>query len=200
MIRKMVNMKIIGITGKSGAGKSTVCEILKDKYNVEIIDADKIARTLTQRKTRYLEEIINEFGIEILDEEARLDRKKLAEIIYSNSKAREKLNLLTFKYVVEEIKQEIERVKSLEIVVIDAPLLFESKLNEICDKTIAVVASDNIEIERICKRDLIDEQSAKNRLNTQLSRKYLIEHVDYIIENNGTIEQLEESIEKLNLL
>ena len=199
-MRKMVNMKIIGITGKSGAGKSTVCEILKDKYNVEIIDADKIARTLTQRKTRYLEEIINEFGIEILDEEARLDRKKLAEIIYSNSKAREKLNLLTFKYVVEEIKQEIERVKSLEIVVIDAPLLFESKLNEICDKTIAVVASDNIEIERICKRDLIDEQSAKNRLNTQLSRKYLIEHVDYIIENNGTIEQLEESIEKLNLL
>lgn len=192
-------MKIIGITGKSGAGKSTVCEILRNKYNVEIIDADKIARKLTKERTRYLEEIIKEFGIEILDEEGLLDRCKLSNIIYNNIEAREKLNLLTFKYVVEEIKEEIKRSDISKMIIIDAPLLFESKLDELCDITIAVIASDSIKIERICKRDWLDEQSAKNRLSVQLGKEYLLEHVDYVIENNGTIEQLEENIEKLNL-
>ena len=78
-------MNIIGITGSSGAGKSTVCDILQEEYQVKVINADKIAKELSKRGTSYLDEIIEKFGQDIVDENGELKRKKLAEIIYNNS-------------------------------------------------------------------------------------------------------------------
>lgn len=193
-------MKIIGLTGNSGAGKSTMCEILKDKYDVEIIDADMVAKELTCYKSNYLNSIIKEFGKEIIDENGNLNRKKLANIIYNNTIKREKLNKITFVYVVEEIRKKIERVDKSKTVVIDAPLLFESGLDKICDLKIGIIAKDSTKLERICKRDNIDEQTAKKRIDIQLENEYLLEHSDIIIENNSSIYELEQKIIKLEIL
>lgn len=190
-------MKIIGLTGNSGSGKSTVCKILEKKYNTKIIDADKIARELTMQKSNYLKDIVEKFGKEILDEMGCLNRCKLAEIIYNSKEKREELNKITFIYVVNEIKQEINKMDDKAVVVIDAPLLFESGLNEICDVTVGVIASYNVKIDRICNRDWINNETATKRLNTQLKDKYLVKNVDYILQNNSTIEELEKEIERI---
>ena len=95
-------MNIIGITGSSGAGKSTVCDILQEEYQVKVINADKIAKELSKRGTSYLDEIIEKFGKDIVDENGELKRKKLAEIIYNNFEKRKLLNLCTFKYIKKE--------------------------------------------------------------------------------------------------
>ena len=90
---------IIGITGSSGAGKSTICEILQKEYNVKIINADKIAKELSSRGSNYIKDIIEKFGNDIVDETGELRRKKLAEIIYNDAQKRKELNNCTFKYI-----------------------------------------------------------------------------------------------------
>ena len=190
-------MKIIGITGNSGSGKSTVCKILEMKYNIEIIDADRIARQLTEQRSAYLEDIVKLFGEDILEENTKLNRKRLAQIIYNDNKKREELNRITFIHVVDKIKTIIKDIKGVNLLVIDAPLLFESRLNEICDVIVGIVANENIKLDRICQRDRIDEQSASKRIDVQVNQDYIIEHSDYIIENNSTIEELMKKVEIL---
>jgi len=185
---------IIGVTGSSGAGKSTVCEILNKYYGAKTISADNIARALSKKGTNYLNEIVKEFGTEILLETGELDRKKLANIIYCNNEKRELLNKCTFKYIIEEVKKEIEASKE-KIIAIDAPLLFEAKLDEICDVTVAVICEDrNIQIQRIIKRDKIDLQHALSRLNAQRENEFYISKSDYVLINNNS---LGEQIKKL---
>lgn len=190
---------IIGITGSSGAGKSTVCEILKKEYNAQIIDADKISKQLSKKGTIYLEEIVEKFGKEILLENGELDRKKLAEIIYSSDEKREILNNCTLKHIKEKIKQEVKKLKNnKKIIAIDAPLLFEAKLDEICEFVIAVI-SDNLEvqIERITKRDGITEEQAMARLKAQKPNDFYTQKSSYAIVNNGKIEEIEKQIMSL---
>ena len=129
-------MNIIGITGSSGAGKSTVCDILQEEYQVKVINADKIAKELSKRGTSYLDEIIEKFGKDIVDENGELKRKKLAEIIYNNFEKRKLLNLCTFKYIKKEIKSKINRTKKENVtIIIDAPLLFECGLTVFLKKS-----------------------------------------------------------------
>lgn len=185
---------ILGITGSSGAGKSKVCEILEAKYNSQTINTDKIAKQLSKPGTEYLKEIILEFGKNILLQNGELDRKKLANIIYSDSDKRNKLNNITFKYIKKETEQQIEKSKN-NIIAIDAPLLIEAKMQYLCDKTIAVVSEDkNIQIQRIIERDNIDKEHAIARLNAQHSNEFYMQNCDYTLINDKT---LEEQIDKI---
>lgn len=190
-------MKIIGITGNSGSGKSTICQIIKENYNSEIIDADKVAKKLTNSETEYLKEIIKTFGNIIVDENGKLNRKKLANIIFNNKEEKLLLDKLTFKYVVDEIKEQISKIKSCDYIVLDVPLLFESKLNEVCDITIGVLAEKKEKINRIIDRDKITYEQSLNRLNNQPEDKFYIDNCDFIILNNETIEKIEEQISKI---
>ena len=178
---------IIGITGSSGAGKSTICEFLENEYEVKVLNADKIARKLSQKGTSYVIDIIKIFGKGIVDEEGKLKRRKLAEIIYSNSKKREKLNKCTFKYIIKEIEKRLDKIDDNTTKIIDAPLLFESKLNEKCDKVIGIIAKREIQIERIVARDNIDYEQAENRLLAQQTNEFYIKKCDDIIENNNLL-------------
>ena len=178
---------IIGITGSSGAGKSTICEFLENEYEVKVLNADKIARKLSQKGTSYVIDIIKIFGKGIVDEEGELKRKKHAEIIYSNSKKREKLNKCTFKYIIKEIEKRLDKIDDNTTKIIDAPLLFESKLNEKCDKVIGIIAKREIQIERIVARDNIDYEQAENRLLAQQTNEFYIKKCDDIIENNNLL-------------
>lgn len=192
-------MKIIGITGSSGAGKTTICGILKEKYAAHIIDADKTAKELSKKGTMYLKSIVDYFGADIVNKKGELKRKELANIIYEDEQKREQLNKLTFIYVVDEIKKNINKLKDKELIVIDAPLLFESKLNQVCDMVIGVIAKEEDKIERICNRDNIDEEIAQKRLDIQKDDKYIKDNSDYIIYNDTDIQNLEKEIEKIKL-
>ncbi len=186
-------MKIIGITGVSGSGKTTISKMIQQQCEADVIDADKIAKDLTRGNTEYLQEIIAEFGEKILDENHKLKRQELANIIFADKTKKEKLDNLTQKYVVEEIKRQIEKSKA-QLIILDVPLLFESKLNEICNITIGIIANQQEEIKRICARDKITAKQAIARLKNQNNNEFFIENCDYIVENTN----LENSQEELN--
>lgn len=191
-------MKIIGVTGSSGAGKDTLCEILENKYSAEIVDADKIAKELSKKGTMYLKSIVDCFGSKIVNRQGELNRKKLASIIFEDEKKREELNKLTFIYVVDEIKRRISKLKK-DIIVVNAPLLFESNLNQICDFVIAIIADRDIQIERIMKRDNLTKEAAEKRLNMQNSNEYFEENADYIIHNKESLKDLEKQLKKIKI-
>lgn len=179
---------VIGITGNSGTGKSEIAKLLAKKINAEIINADLVAKKLSEPGNIYNEKIIELFGEEILENE-KINRKKLADIVYNNSQKRELLNNLTYIYVGNEIKQMVKLIKN-QNVVIDAPLLFESGLDKVCGFTIAVLVDEKTKIERICKRDGIDESVAKARLAIQPEIEYYRTHADYLMENNGNLNEI----------
>ena len=168
---------IIGITGSSGAGKSTVCEMIEKTYNSKTITADKIARKLSEKGTEYLNEIIQRFGNNVLTENGDLNRRKLANIIYSSKQKRQELNQITFKYIKKEIEKEIKNT------------------------TIAVVSEDKeIQIQRIIERDKIDRKHAVARLGAQHPNEFYTENCEYTIVNNEKLEeQIKNVIEKIML-
>lgn len=191
-------MRVIGITGSSGSGKTTVCEIIKKLYNSEVLDADKVAKELSSDiNSNYYKEMVKLFGEECVLENKLLNRRKIAEIIYQDDIKRKSLNDLTFNYVVEKIKKDLSEIKDKELVIIDAPLLYEAGVDKICDKVIAIIADKNNKVRRICLRDGIDEVFAKKRLLIQNEDGFYIKKADYIIYNNKDIKELEESIKKV---
>lgn len=186
-------MKIIGVTGPSGAGKTTLCDLMKRKYNAFVIDADNIAKNLSSNSnTIYFQKIVEFFGNDILNAEGNLNRKKLASIIFEDEKKRKSLNNLTFKYVVEDIIKSINNLKNsnYDYIAIDVPLLYEAGMEKICDKVIAVIATDDEKISRICYRDNVTPLVAKQRLKIQNSNEFFAQKADFLIYNDGTIENL----------
>lgn len=180
---------VIGVTGNSGSGKSEISKILSNKINAKIIDADKVVKELYTPGQEYYNKILELFGNKVLEKKNKLNRNKIAEIIYNNESEREKLNNLTYKYVVDEIKKRIKKEKNINII-IDAPLLFESKLDEICDITVAVLAEKSLKINRICTRDNIEQKIAISRLAIQKEDSYYQKKADYIVTNNGKKDEI----------
>ena len=193
--------KVIGITGNSGSGKTTATKILKRLCDAEVIDADKVVRELSVPGTKYLDAIKEKFGESVFLEDGILNRKTLAEKIYNSKEDLEVLNGLTFKYVVEEIKFRIEESKS-EIIVLDAPLLFESGLDENCTAVIGLTAPFELKVERIVKRDGISEETAYSRINIQAKDEFYLNKADVVIENDNQDEledKLKEALRILNI-
>ena len=177
-------MKIIGITGNSGSGKSTISKLISKNYEAKIIDADKIAKEMTKNNGEYLQAIRQAFGNDVIKNN-ELDRKKLADIVFLNRAEKEKLDGLTFEYVVEEIKKELEANQNLDYQ---------------CDYTIGVIAPKTEKIKRICKRDNLSEEKALQRLNNQENDEFYIKKCDFIIENvdnEKTAKRVNEIILKL---
>lgn len=188
-------MKIIGITGNSGSGKSTISKLISKNYEAKIIDADKIAKEMTKNNGEYLQAIRQAFGNDVIKNN-ELDRKKLADIVFLNRAEKEKLDGLTFEYVVEEIKKELEANQNLDYqyIILDVPLLFESKLDKLCDYTIGVIAPQTEKIKRICKRDKLSKEKALQRLNSQPNDEFFTKNCNTVINN----ENKEETIKIVN--
>jgi len=188
-------MKIIGITGNSGSGKSTISKLISKNYEAKIIDADKIAKEMTKNNGEYLQAIRQAFGNDVIKNN-ELDRKKLADIVFLNRAEKEKLDGLTFEYVVEEIKKELEANQNLDYqyIILDVPLLFESKLDKLCDYTIGVIAPKTEKIKRICKRDKLSKEKSLQRLNSQPNDEFFTKNCNTVINN----ENKEETIKMVN--
>lgn len=187
-------MQIIGITGITGAGKSTVSKMVCEILNAKHIDADKIAKESAKNGEIYYEKIVKEFGTEILNENMEINRKKLAKIVFFNKQEKEKLDKLTDMYVVPKIIHEAEKNATTRDVVIDVPLLFEVGLDKICDITIGVIAPKEKCIERIINRDGINREIAIARMENQKSENFFKRSCNYIVFNqdeNDVMKQLD---------
>ena len=160
---------IIGLTGSIASGKSTVSEMLQEK-GFPIVDADKIARLVVEPGTSVIKEIGEHFGNEILNEDGSLNREKLGERIFKNAEEREKLNAIIHPAIRNEMIRQKEHwiSKGANTVIMDIPLLFESKLQSFVEKIIVVSVTPEIQKERLIDRNNLANKKQLNRINSQL--------------------------------
>lgn len=176
-------MKIIGVTGGIGSGKTTVSSMFAS-FGAEVVDADKIARAVTKSSGAAYKEIIDVFGEEILLPDGEINRKALGKIVFQDKKSLELLNNITHKYVFDEIKKRIE-CSLAQVVVLDVPLLFSSDFPFECDLTVGVIADKEERIKRVEKRDGLSREEILKRIENQISDEVLRQKADVIIENNS---------------
>lgn len=180
------NIKVIGVTGMSGAGKSTVCRELS-KYCDVVIDCDGVAREVSYNSL-FLNELKERFSAEILNDNGTLNRTETARIIFSDDEKRTLYNQIIFPYIIYEV---IKKIKSANgIVLLDAPTLFEAQLDIVCTTIVSVTADFEICAKRISQRDGISPDSAKARLNSQHDALFFKEHSDHVLVNNGDYDSL----------
>lgn len=190
---------ILGITGGIGTGKSTVLNILRDKYGFTIYEADRIAKEIMEKGGLAYNRIIECFGKDILDEKSEIDKEKMSERVFNNKDNLDKLNNIVHPAVIEEIKSRInrDREKGGEKFVIEAALLLESKCNEICDKVWYIYSDEETRIERLkCGRGL-EEKQIERVMKNQLSETDFRERTDAVIDNSKSIDNTVMQIEKL---
>ncbi len=194
----MKDIKIIGVTGRSGSGKSTVCKVLND-IGIDVIDADLVHREIVDAGQPCLADIALEFSIMILNADGTLNRKKLGEVVFSDKDKLARLNQITFPYIKKEIMNKVSLLekKGRKVVVIDAPTLFESGLNHQCDFIVSVISEDAENINRIVIRDRLSDDMARNRLSSQHTNEFFKLHSDVIIENHSSIEALSNSVKAI---
>ena len=189
---------VIGLTGQSGAGKTTVCQVF-DESGFAIINADRIAREVVEKGKPCLEEITECFGREILNDDGTLDRQSLADIVFGDREKLRQLNAISYPYINSEILKMINqyREEKKRYVLLDAPTLFESRADDFCDLIISVTASEKNRSERIAKRDGITPEQIKRRFSSQHTEKFFINHSDFIIKNNKSVELLREKAKEV---
>lgn len=196
---------VIGLTGSIASGKSTV-SLMFDDFNIPVIDADKIAREVVRPGEPALASIVKVFGKEILLEDGTLDRKKLGRIVFGDDEKREQLNSIVHPAV---RKSMLERRDALiesgeKAVVLDIPLLFESKLESFVEKIIVVYVDKDVQLRRLMERDGYTRAEAERRIHVQMPVKEKARLADAVINNNGrkyeTYQQLEQILTNWNIL
>lgn len=192
---------IIGLTGNIGSGKSTVARQLK-KLGARVIDTDVIARNIVKPGKPALKEIVETFGPGILNSNAELNRKALAEIVFKDNKAIQKLNSIMHPRIIEEVKKSIWEYKNhrgprAPALVVEAPLLFETGLDKLVDEIWLVTVELPVQISRIVKRDNTNEENARHRISNQIPQENKIQKSHRIIDNSDTYENTINQVTKL---
>ncbi len=173
----------LGLTGPTGAGKSTVARLL-EQNGIPLVDADAIARTVTEKGSPVLSALADTFGKDILFPDGSLDRRALAAVAFSSKENTEKLNAVSHPAILARIRRALADATG-DAVVLDAPLLFETGLDALCDHTVAIVADEAVRLARITARDGISEEAAKKRMAVQPDTAFYAAHADILLYNNG---------------
>ncbi len=185
-----IGSKIIGLTGPTGVGKTTLCNAASE-LGIDVINCDKVARETT-KDPALLEALAGEFGADVV-KNGELDRKLLASRAFSSSEKTERLNQIVLPAVVARIKSLING----KTVILDAPTLYESGLDEICDTVIAVLSTQEKQKERIIARDNLSEAEAQTRLSAQKDNAFFLSRANHAIYNNQTEQEFETEAIKL---
>ena len=183
---------ILGITGGIATGKTAVSNILKE-MNFEIIDTDIISREVI-KLPKIIQSIQNEFGSDVI-KNGTVDRKLLREFIFDDKAKVQKLNNIMHPAIIEKAKNEIDRLKSsTPLIVVVIPLLFETNLEYLTDSILLVTADYDKQVERIMTRDNSTKTNAENIIAAQMPLSEKVKKSNYVIENNGTYEELKEKV------
>lgn len=189
----------IGLTGGIGTGKSTVSARLT-QLGACVLDADAISRALLEPDGACFDAVLDAFGLGILMDDGRLDRKMIATIIFMEPRMRKALNDIVHPAVRARMDDECERVLSENpsaIVIYDVPLLFECGWDRDMDQNILVVSDRAIVLERVSARDGAAIKDIEARMDAQMPEEKKRRYADYILENNGTLEALYEQVDAL---
>lgn len=190
-------MKIYGLTGGSGAGKSAAAALLVQR-GFGWVDADAVYRSLCVPGSALIHALHLAFG-DILTPEGALDRPKLAKVVFSDPARLEQLNDITRPYIWQASQQAFDRLAEQGTlrILYDAPTLFQAGLDGACDAVIGVIARREIRIQRIMQRDGLTETAAAARIDAQPDSAFYRTKCDFVLENNGSLEELEGQIEIL---
>ncbi len=191
-------MKVIGLTGGIGSGKSTVSQFLAELGAV-IIDADKVGHEAFKPNTELWREVINTFGKQILAPEGEIDRKKLGAIVFSNPEKRERLNQIMHPRMCDIMKARIEeyRQQEVEVLVLEAALLVEANWIPLVDEVWVTQASEAAVLKRLRQRSGLSQTEAKARIRSQLSSEERLRYADIAINNDGDIDEVKATVNKL---
>lgn len=190
-------MRLIGITGGIGTGKSTVTKYLQTRYNLPIWDADLYARSAVAVGSPILDAITQRYGADILQLDGTLDRRHLGEIIFNDGNERQWLETQIHPYVRNCFETEINSLLPNSVAVLSIPLLFEAQMTDLVTEIWVVSCDLSIQLNRIMARDQINEISARTRIASQMPLADKIALADVNLDNSTTISDLESQIDKL---
>ena len=191
-------MKIIGLGGGVGCGKSTVATILKEKYKAAVVMADNIGHLALEKGSESYQQIVTLFGTEILNAEGSIDRKKLGDVVFPQPEKLAALNSIVHPFVWKTVEERLEEAKKSGCVfaILEAAILLESGKQTLCDELWAVVADKEVRYERLKASRGYTREKFEAIMARQLSEKELKAKVDVIISNNGNETELEERLEE----
>ena len=192
------NMRVIGLTGGSGAGKGEVslCFI---SQGIKCLDTDKVSREVCLPGKPCLLELVEYFGEEILLPDGKLDRKGLAAIVFGEEDPEKRevkhaaLNRITHRHIIDAMNEWLRACErdGDSVAVVDAPQLFESGFDRHCDYTVGVIADEDVRIRRIISRDRITRETAEKRIRSQKSNQFFIDSCDFTVYNNAGVDAIE---------
>lgn len=189
---------VIGLTGGIASGKSTVSQMIKEK-GIRVVDADIIAKEAVSKGAPALHQIVQTFGEEVLLPNGELNRQQLGAIIFSDEEKRKQLNAIVHPEVRKEmLKQRDEGVSNQEtFVVLDIPLLFESKLEGLVDRIIVVYTTPDLQLSRLMNRNDLSEEEALNRIHSQQPLEEKCQKADRVIENTKDLAFIRKQLENI---
>jgi len=192
---------IIGLTGGIVGGKSTVASMFKD-LGAKIIDVDKLGHSVILPYRPAWGKIIKLFKKDILRNDLTIDREKLGKIVFANQALLKKLNEITHLEIIKLIKKEINLAKDKtrnqeKILVIDAALIYEAKIDRLMDKIIVVYVNEDEQTKRLVKRSNLSKEEALQRIKSQMPMKEKVKMADYVIDNSNSLDETKKQVEKI---
>ena len=187
--------KVIGITGGIASGTSNVCNVIKNE-GYQIIDSDKINRDLSLKDEPIYLKIVEKFGTEYLTSDGEIDKKKLAKLIFHDSKAKEVLNNISHPIIINEIKRQIDLATD-DIIFVEIPLLYEAHLEYLCDKVICVFLNKKTQVERLMQREGIDEDYALEKIHSQMDLYIKKIKADFVVDSKGDFDETKKQVIKI---
>jgi len=191
-------MKVIGLTGSIGSGKSTVSQFLAELGAV-IIDADKVGHEACKPDTEVWREVVAAFSRRILTPSGDIDRNKLGEIVFGNPEALSRLNQIMHPRMYNVVKAQIEdyRRQGVDVVVLEVILLIEAGWTSLVDEVWVTVAPEEAVVEHLKQQRGLNEEQIRARINSQLSAEERVKHADVVINNNCSLAELRTRVEEL---
>lgn len=188
---------IIGLTGGIASGKTTVADLFQQHFDIDLVDADIIARQVVEPQSAGLAAIEQHFGSSVIANDGTLNRAKLRESIFSSAQEKQWLNNLLHPLIRQQMQQEIKQVRSPYALLV-VPLLIENQLQSMVDRILVIDVKTQTQIQRTMQRDHVSEQQVRSILASQISREERLSHADDVIDNSYSNDELFPQITKLH--